>query len=233
MKRLSRVFFIYLFVLFPSVAATISNDKIGFTVTLPNNWVTVKTTDISMIFEDTTNKYQSEIAIYRESFAGNTLFLTPDEWTRARFVSYELTINADPLCALVFFDTISIKQGGTYWAPEAYTYYFDIDSTVGEWAEYIRFTAVGTSGYELYALGPQTDLDSNLTYYSGLIDGFQIRGSNPVIQPAPGRHLPRATSSKLSSDRLNLLGQRCSSSSKSSFAPQLIISQRKTSCRIR
>lgn len=234
MKRLSRLFFICAFFLLPSVAGTVTDDKIGFTIPLPDNWVCFNRTDTSAVFEDTTGRYRAVIGIYYENFADETLFTQPDEWTRAKFISYELTIDADPLCALVFFDTMSIRQNGAYWAPEAYAYYFEIDTSVGDWAEYIRFTAVGTSGYELYAIGPLPDLDSNIAYYAAIIDGFTLHDpDNPVIKPPRGRFAPQAASLKYSPYRLDLLGRRFNGRPDHQSAPQLIIRQRNKSCFLR
>ena len=232
MKRLSLIFFIYALTALPSIARTVSDNKIGYSLTLPDNWVCYSTSDTLAAFEDTTGKYQAVISIYYKNFTGESLFTLPDEWTRAHFISYELTINSDPLCALVFFDTVSIKQSGTYWAPEVYSYNFEIDTAVvSDWAVYIRFTEVGKSGYELYAIGPIPDLDSNLAYYTTIIDGFALRGSNnPVVQPPLKRFTPQASLSKFSSSRFNLLGRRVNSPQNNQLAPQLIIRQQNKFC---
>jgi hypothetical protein len=150
--------------------------------------------------------------------------------TRAQFVSYEITTNANSLAAIILADTVSIKQNGLYWAAEIYAYNYEIDSTLtSDWAEYIRYVAVGKSGYEIYAIGTIPDLDSNIAYYSAFIDGFQLRGANaPVIQQAYKHHPPRVISSERFSGRLNLLGRRFDSRRPdNSLASQFIISQHK------
>jgi hypothetical protein len=160
---------------------TVKDIQVGYSVQLPGTWIHKVTSTTHHQFIDTTGTYQSIIAISRYDFASSTTFATADEWTRANFIAYKLTNDADPLSLLAFYDTVSAWQNGTIWAADAYTYYFDTDTAVGDWAEYIRFTAVETRGYEIYAIGPAIDLDSNIATYATIMESIALLDSDGNI----------------------------------------------------
>ncbi|MBN1575476.1 MAG: hypothetical protein JW913_02935 [Chitinispirillaceae bacterium] len=237
MQRFRRLILIWC-LFFPLFAVeTITDEQLGYSIFLPDNWVREIASPTHHRFIDTSGTYQSMVVIDRHDFSSETIYMESTEWTRANFIAYELSIEADPLCALVFYDTVTVKQNDTFWAAEAYTYYFDIDSTIGEWAEYIRFTAVGRCGFELYAIGPTADLDSNIGYYAAIIDGIILQETNdPVIQPPTlRRHVVYSASASPSSPsyRLNLLGQRFGGRLNGIHASQISVMPRRRACLIK
>ncbi len=233
MKRFYRIIIVYCLFSPLVTAGTLTDEQIGYSITLPDTWVREITSPTHHLFFDTTGKYQSIIAINRYNFSADTLYANPNEWTRTNFIAYTFLVNADTFSALVFYDTVTAIQNNTFWAADAYTYYFEIDPTIGEWAEYIRFTAAGTGGFELYAIGPMADLDTNIGYYAAIIDGISLREKfDASVRPAnakPVFHL----SQPLPPYRLNLLGQRLGGTMKNPHASQIVVVPRYKACLIR
>jgi len=185
-------------------AGTYSDPQLGYSIYLPDNWVHEAVSATQHRFVDTTAGYQSMISLVTYDFADDTLFVASEEWTRANFIAYVYSIEADPLCALVFYDSVTAIQNDDLWAADAYTEFFSYDSTIGDWAEYMRFTASGKTGYEIYALGPIEDMNANVGYYAAMIESITLpttdaniaavapravsRTIRPVIAPAQCSH---------------------------------------------
>jgi hypothetical protein len=235
MKRFFRFIAIAFFFSPLQAAETITDEQIGYSIFLPDNWVREIAGPTHHRFFDTSGTYQGMVVIDCHDFSNETIYSESTEWTRANFIAYTFSIDADPLCALIFYDTVTVTQSDSFWAAEAYTYYFDIDPTVGDWAEYIRFTAVGRSGFELYALGPINDLDSNIGYYAAIIDGIKLHETgNPVIQQQVSRRQAAYDASISSpSYHLNLLGRRFYGRVNNLHASQIIVAPRFRACLIR
>jgi hypothetical protein len=236
MKRLNRLFFIYSLLPFALYAGTFSDNHIGYTVTLPDNWIQDQKSDTMHSFFDSTGKYQALIGIYFTDFSADTLYSTPDEWSRTRLITTELIYRSRLATAIVLFDSISTRQNGLYWAPELYAYHYESDtSAFPNWADYVRFTAIGKTGYEIYAVSTIPDLDSNIAYYAALLDGFQIRGMNASIQQPPKNrvHAGLLPSSKFQTGRYDLLGRRSNAPIEMPAASQLLIRRCAKSCVIR
>lgn len=219
MMRYGMVLVIFFFITL-SIGETVNDQVIGYTLPLPKNWIRIQKSSQHHIFMDTSGTYSSQCAIVRYDFSTATTYSTADEWTRANFIAYQFSVEADPLCVLSFFDTITVKQNGQHWAADAYTYFFDPDTAIGEWAEYIRFTAVGTSGYELYALGPIDDMDANVQIYAQIISNLQLNANSYVESRVSV--IPTIYSVKRSgSEHFDLLGRTVIK--KSSLPTQLLL----------
>jgi hypothetical protein len=125
--------------------------------------------------------------------------------------------------ALSFYDTVTARQNDTLWAADAYSYYFDPDTLLGDWAEYIRFTGMGKRGYEIYAIGPAADLDSNIATYASIIQSITILDSATDISVrrklSPVRFRPQTGAAM---GRVNILG-RSVGSRDNNAASQLFI----------
>jgi hypothetical protein len=189
-------------------AEVVADEQLGYSIFLPGNWVKETVSGTQHRFEDTSGTYQSMIVIVRYDFSTDTVFETSQDWTRANFIAYSFSIDADPFSILVFYDTVTARQNETLWAADAFSQFFSIDTTLGDWAEYIRFTASGTYGYEIYAIGPAEDMAANVGYYVAIIEGItlptnevtvsrQNRGVRPAVLSASGA----------SFHTLNLLGR--------------------------
>lgn len=189
-------------------AETFTDEKIGYSVTLPENWVREIEDSTHHRFYDSSGTYQAVVALDCTDFSSQQIYTTADEWTQANFIAYAFITEADPFSALIFYDTVSVRQNDTLWAADAYTNYYDIDDTLNNWAEYIRFTATGRSGFELYAIGPLADLETNVAFYTEILAGIKL-----TIQPEGVQWHPRLSSSRPivtdpeSVRMCNLLGQ--------------------------
>jgi len=188
-------------------AETFSDARMGYSVDLPQNWTRIVTTDSQHIFADTSGQFKSEVAIVKHDFTSSLTLDTPEDWTRANFIAYAFSVDADAFSVLSFYDTVSAKQNGTLWAADAYSYFFDPDTSIGNWAEYIRFTATGKRGYEIYALGPMDDMDSNVVTYAQIIENIVVLDSidAPIRTARPHAAIRSGTEGILSTT--DLLGR--------------------------
>lgn len=170
-------------------AATFTDTQMGYSIDLPQNWARIAAEDTQHIFADTSGVYLSEVAIVKHDFTNALTLTTAEDWTRANFIAYAFSVDADDFSVLSFYDTVTAQQNGSLWAADAYSYFYDFDTAVGNWAEYIRFTALQKRGYEIYALGPMNDMDSNVAIYAPIIESFvlldsidaAIRTGRPVV----------------------------------------------------
>ncbi len=168
-----------------TAAKTLGDPYLGYSIVLPDTWVRETVDSTHHQFFDTSGNFMSMVAIVRHDFSGDTIFTTPEEWTRANFIAYTLTVEADPFCNLVFYDSVTVKQNGILWATDAFTEFYSYDSTFGDWAEYVRYTASGTYGYELYVLGPLQEMDTNIAAFASIIDGIILPVVNAsIVSPA-------------------------------------------------
>lgn len=191
-----------------SHAAEIIDGQLGYSVLLPEHWVREVVNDTSHRFIDTTGTYPSIVALVRSDFSGDTIFESPEEWTRANFIAYSFVVDADPFSVLVFYDTVTVRQNGTLWAADAFTATYSVDTQLADWAEYIRFTASGSYGFELYAIGALDDMNTNAPFYRSIIDSITITVESPVILPRPAAS-PAVHSVKPGAIyRMDLLGRR-------------------------
>lgn len=188
-------------------AGSITDDQMGYSALLPDGWSKTAVSATQHRFEDTTGVYQSMIVINRYDFSADTVFEASDDWTRANFIAYVFSIEADPFCALVYYDSVTARQNETLWATDVFSQFFSIDTALGDWAEYIRFTASGTFGYEIYAIGPEEDMLANVGMYVAIIDEIVLPESTVATI---SRHLPVAPAvigDTRSGLTLNILGR--------------------------
>ena len=154
---------------------SISNSIIGFTINLPDNWVCTQTSDSTAIFNDSSLTYQAQIAI--KKFHRNLSdFPTPNDWTRAHFIAYLLVTkySYDPFAAVLYFDSSATCKHDSLWANEAFSEFYTIDTVLGAWDEFIRFTAAGDYGYSLYAIGDTSDMKKNIGMYAAIIQSIHL-----------------------------------------------------------
>ena len=225
MKQIFLLSLLTLFLTHLCLAGDITDTELGYSIYLPDNWVKVSVSETQHRFEDTTGTYQSMIVLVRYDFSEETVFETADDWTRANFIAYSFSIEADPFCALIYTDTVTAKQNGTLWATDAFSQFFSVDTVLGDWAEYIRFTASGIYGYEIYALGPADDMATNVGYYVAIIEGISVPGS--TLAESPSRRVIRQNPkiiATIENKRFDLLGRMIvTSSNRSITTPQLLL----------
>ncbi len=164
-------------------AGSVSDEDIGYTAYLPDGWIATTVNATQHRFEDTTGVYRSMVVINRYDFSGETVYETSEDWTRANFIAYIFSIEADPVCALAYYDSVTARQNESLRAMDAFSQFFSIDTILGDWAEYIRFTATGTCGYELYAIGPADDMLANVGMYVAIIEEITLTESTVSIVP--------------------------------------------------
>lgn len=190
----------------------ISNSTIGFAISLPENWVCTQTSDSTAIFNDTSLTYQSQITI--KKFHRNLSdFPTPNDWTRAHFIAYLLVTkySYDPFAAVLYFDTTATCKQDTFWANEAFSEFYTIDTVLGAWNEYIRFTATGDYGYSLYAIGDTSDMKKNIGMYAAIIQSIHlsVQQTTPIVKIIPAKTNRIANVNIGMKDRVfDLLGKR-------------------------
>ncbi len=167
----------------PAQAGVVSDVNIGYAVTLPPNWVQLKTKPIQHYFRDSTKQYRSQISILQYSLDKVT-YPTPDTWTQAQFIGYMLSVetSAYPFGAVTYFDSTSAAKLGTHWAPEAFSVLYPADGNP-TYCEYLRYCANGDFGYEIYAIGDSTDMANNVDFYAGIIATMQLSTPTAGLPP--------------------------------------------------
>jgi hypothetical protein len=156
----------------------VSDSTLGYSIYLPtDSWVRVIKNQTHHQFYDTAYIYESQISIVRHSYT-STDFPTPESWTRANFIAYKLCADYsfDPWGAILYYDTASTVRQGISWAIESYTTFFTLDTSLGAWAEYTRYTARNGYGWELYAIGDTADMMNNIGTYAGMIRLITLPG---------------------------------------------------------
>jgi hypothetical protein len=151
---------------------------------LPDNWIREAESDSQHFFIDTTYFYPGELSLKRFTI-DTSMFKAPTEWTQAYFIAYKLSVeySVDPAGAVLYSNgDTSVKQGSLA-AAEAYSVFFSSDTAIGSWAEYVRFTACGKHGYELYAIGDTADMSRNIGFYAALLQGIVLAQDDYIISP--------------------------------------------------
>ncbi len=224
MRNLSYVIFLTSIFVCLAYSETITDTRFGYTVFLPDNWMREIVSDTHHRFLDTSGTYKSIIAIIRYDFDTINIFSSPEEWTRANFLAYYLITNSDPLSYVVFYDTVTTEQNGSLYAADAFSVYYDPDTQIGDWAEYVKYTATETKGYEICALGPIDDMEMNVGFYAAIIDGFTIDvdGNNVT---APGFIKPSFRLPVLTNRTIDMLG-RCLGPGTLPIASQIVVTPR-------
>jgi hypothetical protein len=161
----------------------IVHTGLEYRVYLPDDWVLEEASDSQHYFFDTTGAFASWLSIVRYDRSAAD-FPAPEDWTRAYFIAYKLVAqySVDPWGAVLYYDSSATSTQGALWAPEAYAMFFALDTAVGGWSEYTRFTASGAYGYELYALGDTADMLTNLATYAAILQGIDLPGSDVAVE---------------------------------------------------
>ena len=188
MKRLILTFIFMLGSLIAKADTVVSNAKVGFTAYLPANWICTQTSDSTAVFNDTSLTYRSQVAIkkYKRNKADYPL---PNDWTRAHFIAYLLVTqySYDPFGAVLYFDSTATCKQDSFWATEAFSEFYTIDTSIGAWDEFIRYTAAGDYGYSLYAIGDTADMKKNVGTYAAIIQSIKlsVQQSTVIVKSVP------------------------------------------------
>ncbi len=187
-------------------AETITDASLGYSIILPTNWVQIKARTNQHYFRDSTKAHKSQLSLVVYSIDKIT-YPTAESWTQAQFIAYMLAVENSvfPFGSVAFYDSAASVKLHSYWAPEAYSIFYpgNGDAT---YSEYLRYTANGNYGYEIYAIGDSTDMANNVTYYSDIISTIQFSTATVSIHAPHGT--PLLTSEKLSSNSFNLIGRK-------------------------
>jgi hypothetical protein len=151
---------------------------------LPDNWVREVYSDTQHYFIDTTYFYPAQLSLKRYTI-DTAMYKTADDWTQAHFVAYKLSVlySVDPAGVVLYSNGDTTVKQGSLRATEAYSVFFSSDTTIGTWAEYIRFTAYGRYGYELYAISDTADMSKNIGVYAALLQGIVLAAGDRIISP--------------------------------------------------
>lgn len=161
-----------------------TSSNLGYGMYLPDNWVVESVSDTQDFMYDTTGTCGGLLSIIRQR--RNTLdFPQPEDWVRAHFVAYLLVVeySYDPWGSILYQDSSQTCTQGDLWAPEAFGQFYSLDSTMGSWSEFVRFTADDEYGYQLYAISDTADMKTYLTTYASLLYGISIE-SGLAARPA-------------------------------------------------
>lgn len=167
----------------------ITDSALGYSIYLPqDSWVRYVADSNHHQFYDSTGVYRSQLSIVRHSYSP-TIYPAAQDWTRANFIAYKLVVeySVDPFGALLYYDTASTVRQDSLWATESYATFFTLDTAIGAWSEYTRFTANKMNGYELYAIGDTADMRKNIGIYAGLIQLIKLKkDATGIMQHHPG-----------------------------------------------
>jgi hypothetical protein len=186
---MTRVFlreFIFIFLCASALFAdtTIVDRQLDYRMFLPNNWVREVKSDSQHFFVDTAYFYPAQLCL-RRYIIDTVMYRSAVEWTQAHFLAYKLSVqySVDPAGVLLYSNSDSTVKQGSLQASEAYSIFFSSDITVGCWSEYVRFTAFGKYGYEMYAISDTADMSRNIGLYAALLQGIVIAPLDHVISP--------------------------------------------------
>ena len=91
-------------------AGTVDDEQLGYSVFLPDGWVKTAVSATRHRFEDTSGVYRSMVVINRYDFSAETVYEVPEDWTRANFIAYVFSVEADPFSTLVYYDSVTARQ---------------------------------------------------------------------------------------------------------------------------
>jgi hypothetical protein len=162
---------------------TIVDIKEQYSVYLPDDWVRAVQSDSEHFFVDTAYRYPALLSL-RRYHLDSAVYGSGDEWIRSHFTAYKLSVqySVDPAGVVLYSSADSTVKQGSLWAAEAYSMFFSYDTTVGAWAEYVRFTACG-SGYELYAISDTGDMSRNIGFYAAILQSIRFSSIATVRKP--------------------------------------------------
>ncbi len=188
---------------------TYVDNQLKFQAFLPNNWICVAENDSERLFEDTTFTYPGLLSLTRYTI-DTTLYKTADQWTQAHYLGYKLSVeySVDPAGVILYSNSDSTVRQGTLQAAEAYSLFFSSDTSIGSWAEYVRFTGAGKCGYELYAISDTADMSNNIGFYAAILQGIVIDPESRVISLMAFLRRAKSLQKMLSSPLYDPLGRQ-------------------------
>jgi hypothetical protein len=171
---------------------TIVDIQGNYSVYLPDHWVRDATSDSQHFFMDTTFGYPALLSL-RRYVMDTTAFTSGDQWVSAHFIAYKLSVqySVDPAGVVLYSNADSTVKQGSLRAAEAYSVFFSYDTSIGAWAEYIRFTACGRYGYELYAISDTADMSQNIGYYAAILQSIRFLSTMSIRTPFVFRKVAR------------------------------------------
>lgn len=163
---------------------TLVDSQLDYRIYLPDNWVREVNSDTQHFFIDTTSFYPALLSL-RRCTMDTAMYKTAADWTQAYFLAYKLSVqySVDPVGVVLYSNGDSTVKQGSLQAAEAYSIFFSSDTSVGSWSEYIRFTACGRYGYELYAISDTADMSKNIGVYAALLQGIVLAAGDRIISP--------------------------------------------------
>lgn len=163
---------------------TLVDNVCNYRVYLPDNWVREVKNDTQHFFVDTTYFYPAQLSLKRYTL-DTAMYKTAADWTQAYFLAYKLSVqySVDPTGVVLYSNGDTTVKQGSLQAAEAYSIFFSSDTSIGSWSEYIRFTAYGRYGYELYAISDTADMSKNIGVYAALLQGIVIAPGDHIISP--------------------------------------------------
>jgi hypothetical protein len=164
-------------------AGTVADSSMGYAITLPATWSQVKAKTEQHYFRDSTRHYHSQISIVRYDIDKET-YPTPESWSQAQFIAYKVSVETSvyPFGAIGYYDSSSKATLGGIWSPEAFSVLYPADGDP-TYCEFIRYCAIGNSGYEIYAIGDSTDMAHNVDFYADVIATLRFTPSASIGRP--------------------------------------------------
>lgn len=159
-----------------------TDQNLGYSIYLPDDWVVDVSDPAKHLFYDSTGTATGLLSITR--FQRNSLdYPTPREWTQAFYIAYLMTVDysIDPWGTVLYVDSSSTSTQNSLWAPEAYSRFYSLDTTLGTWDEYLRYSAADTYGYELAALSDTADMKVNVGLYAAILQGVTLPGEEAAV----------------------------------------------------
>lgn len=209
--------FILLISLF-AFGETVVDDELRYSTYLPDNWVREVVSSTQHRFYDTTYNYRSYVTLIRYDLSIENTYQNAYEWARANYLAYRISVSStmspegealsDPFGVILYPDSSEVKQNDTLWAAEIYSIFFTLDTSLGSWAEFIRFTGFDKYGYEIYAIGDTADMSSNLGVYAAIFDGIKLTTASVSLRPQIHTAEEKSTIFIQSAPPVDLLGRR-------------------------
>jgi hypothetical protein len=169
--------------------AGLYQSALGYSIELPDGWEHMGESDSQDVFYDAAGGAKSYLSVIRHPWQSGE-WSGDESWTRSHLISYLITarLGSNPWGSVVWYDSSSSAATlGDLWAPEAYTRFFSADATAeNAWGEYIIFTSSNQVGYEIYAIGDTTDMNTNVITYSSILRSIRIvpnDNANTALRP--------------------------------------------------
>lgn len=176
---------------------TFTSTAMQYSIYLPDNWVVDATVDSQHYFYDTSGTYGAFLFASRSKINA-TDYATPEEWTRAHHIAYDLLAqnSYDPWGIVLYSDSSASRTISDLWAPVTYAHYVSTDTAWGSWREYVRYVATDSYGYEFSWWGDTTDMQTNIGLYAAMVGSVQLSAKLKSRVAPPVREYQRVHSEK-------------------------------------